>query len=333
MSNLTECGHTNLLKIDELNPKRIISYQQLENKIGFFNPFSISKIFRWNELYVIVNIDDTKLVLVNENFEKIGLLKKEGRGPGEFLELSSVFLTKKNLYVFDAANSRLSIFDKSLSFLNSNLLPISMPTSYSSFYITEQNFLFYSGINIKDGIKKYQINSNDSQITTFGTETLIEHEWEENINTTSRYLFQKDSKIISLYSNKPYIEIYNSEGKLLSTYDLTKINVLDGLWERYRNKNISYDGKNHILFNDAKFVDNSLYILCSGWDGKKDNAAHIISIDINNEIKDTQTIKLYGKQNDNDPLITRIALNRTTLTGYSSISGNIYIYDIKKENE
>ena len=158
---------------------------------------------------------------------------RRGRGPDEFGSLNGIDANSRNIFTFDASNSRVQVYDKRLS-LKASFPHVAIPSNsrgiavndYATYLLadyTEQNNL----IEMKDTEKPFEkIGSFWSPIVPYGRQPLAYNNYVIAANNTN--------KVALAFTGLPYVFILDENQKV----DFI-LYLRSSLWEKIKKENPS----------------------------------------------------------------------------------------------
>jgi len=199
------------------------------------------------------------IIRLNENLEYKTKLGRSGRGPLEISSPSLGYIANDQLFIKDAANSKIVSFS-----LEKNLAIQEYRFKYFSsgvFFVKDHNIIFnYRAEN--NPLVQYNY-SNQTVVKEFGIAA------EKSLNTPAKHLIPLKDGFFSIYGeNKPLIEYYSHDGGLIKQFDFSDLTIFkDRLSIKTTGIVIKMKGNlqtppvyKNIVW-DAHFANDKLYLL------------------------------------------------------------------------
>lgn len=181
-----------------------------------------------------------KITSLNKNGNINFVFGREGRGPGEFLNINDVFELNSQIMVFDNHLYKISIFDTLSNFLNSHTLPKDF---FNKDLALINDSLYVVGLDgLEDSLFQIQSLTSDYELQ-FG-ETRLKRQGRIDMQKNKNQL--KTGEIPDLYKNKVKLQ---SDGKYIYAFfeGYSEMNKYD------LSGNLVWNKKVELPFNDEIF--------------------------------------------------------------------------------
>lgn len=221
----SKLGEIDLASIPTVTPKAIISFDKADSL--YFSHLGYKSIAVASSRVVIADRQNKFVALIDNNGNLINKVR-EGRGPGEILDVYEMTITSNNtLYLNDSDNKKILIFDESLNFINEF-----KPKPYDGTAITnvfpgeDEQFIFeltsFGFLENKDEERKKMFVQYDLKNEGYGKEISI-----KDRPYARTYL---DGRLVGA-SQVPFSDIaltsYNPENQSLFIYETSKSQIIE----------------------------------------------------------------------------------------------------------
>jgi hypothetical protein len=318
------------------NIKREIPIVHLEQTMKI-DELSDSTYFRristmlYDDSYIYMSDEyNGRILQLDRNLKLLSTIGRRGQGPQDFAGLGCIILWEDTLLCLNIGGSTLSAFKTDGHFIDNYQISDRSLTD-GNFCIDNEGFLYFTSYLDSFPVIKYDRNMNRQ--FGFG-------EWNEPENIQYRFIKNNylitcfDNKILTLQTDDPIINMYDTNGK-----HLLKTKLPDQLFKRRlafkkseQERDPSSAKKIYTLFSDIKSVNSRLYLLYIDHD--KDNMPYknkIVELLFNDN--DFIISKVYSLSKNDDAWYSSFTISKDSLiiASNSSMKINPYIgvYQIK----
>lgn len=250
-----------LLSCNENNSKLPLHKLTVELSINRFSDSTFfsdirSLYYHDGKFFATDNVRDN-IFLLNSQLELEITLGNTGRGPGELLGASDLFLYHDSIFVLNDYNRTFEIFNRD-GHLKTIRLPHQIVGLHSGYrFCVKNGKIILSNPNVSTSISKFSYTSDS--IFCFGNLKVFRTEKETQVKN-NRHLQMIEEEIIALPDCHPNIEIYNQSGELLVNYEFRNIDLINELLQFTENQN-SAPNSYYRLFQDLYVYNNQIFIL------------------------------------------------------------------------
>lgn len=268
--NISSCKRSEMLP--ELKYSLVSAFTTYPDSTFFKN---ISCLYSENgKLYMFdpSRADVAILDIDKDTFYTVGKL---GESPQEVISPTGFFVRKDTVYILDAGSMTLKLYDGD-GFIKS--LPVPACNEYRFFIENNTSYITMvsdSTCYVKTA-ESWERGEN-SGLQFCGELLSITDHADMNLLRNQRHLVKGKDCLYAICSNYPVVEKYDLyDNKLLSTYDLSDVDVIKDNLSYIKMKNIS--SKSFFTYLcDAYWHNDKLYLLCATWkDGYKVNTILIL---------------------------------------------------------
>lgn len=290
----------NLSKIDETDMfndttffSRIMSMNSIDNRIFLSD-------YQRNQILEIAPMDTI-----------ISTIGNQGRGPGELLGVSSLFVKNDTVYVVNEFHQCFDIFNKSghIRSYKPNM-PIGRGFRFS---VVGENII-YSSLTKEHSMAFCNIK-NDS-VVYFGNVFSLESMY------SGRHIWTNENYIYSVSETRPIIERYLLTGAFVDQLDYGNIEQVKKIIQHAEN-NPTAENVFYILIEDVYLTENSLYLLITSYNGKQTFCNPILRIDITK----MEPVNLYTLTKK-DSWFTSFCVNGNDLFAFNPVNACIEKYQL-----
>jgi len=252
MSIMTSCNyHKDQLSIQKL--KKDIFINQLSDSSFFSDIRSVS--FYKNKFF-ISDYNRDNIFILNRKLELEKTLGNKGKGPGELLGASHLYLYQDSIFVINDGKRTIEVFNFN-NYLTTINIPQPLSLSSDIRFCLHKGKILLTNFNSSSSISMLSFKSDSiiwfGNLKKFGTlkETKIKNK---------RHVQIMENNIIALPDCQPMLELYNMKGELLDVYEFRSIDFIDKflLFTKKQKKSInSY----YQLFPDFYVYGNQIFIL------------------------------------------------------------------------
>lgn len=278
--------NTNIVHLPTISLKKEMVINQLSDSTYFVD---IRSIDFCKGYYYITEYNRDNVFVLYSNLVLLNKFGIKGKGPGELLGASSIFvLNKDSIFVLNDGKKTIELFD-GWAHQNTFTLPSITKIKSDLRFCVRQNYVYLSSTKTEGSITKHCLNNQIS--AQFGS--LKEYKSvSETLTKNGRHLQLTDNVLIAVSDCQPLVELYSLDGVLLSQTNLDYIDVIRDNMAYIEKKN--FDSNSYFqYFSDIYVYANKIYILTSTVNtNDKILSNHILQLDIiNNQII---PVKIYN---------------------------------------
>ncbi len=240
------------LPVANIEPMQVI--EDFGRDIYFQDIVDIEKI---NSRFLFLDGVGNRVFCTNEHFAYLFSFIEEGGAENEAKGLQSMAVFRDTIYVADVSAGKIMTFDVSGGFIES--YP-SLLLGIGDFAVGQNNIIVYNDNNMLSEelilLNKHQLTRQHMPLVSSG------------YNKPDRHILLLDEgDVLCVFAeNKPIIEIYSQEGKLLSHTDLSYLDIFKPVMAYYEEE-IKHDPKTDlVLIPDASICNNHLFLLVTHMD-------------------------------------------------------------------
>ena len=242
---------------NSVNPvKRIESFN--DSVFMFF----VSDIIQNGSNIYISDFKSNQLLQLDTNLQLKRLVKKIGKGPGDFNGIIQMTTSNSNLYALDDGNRRINIYNKDLKY--EHQIDISPHAPILSVFAANNENIFISPLRYNK-FPIVRINIQNGSTLNFGE--IISNDLFDPEISNPRHLILTNNKIIAISVVYPIIETYTLNGKLLSKNNFDSLETFVQYFKQLKkdiSNNKQLNNRTVDLFKDVYY--NNGYILLLKWE-------------------------------------------------------------------
>lgn len=221
---------------------------------------------------------DQIIVLDNKgNF--IRSIGTKGRGPGEFLGASHLFVINDTIFVANDGKKSIEMYSK-YKHLRTINLPNEIIISSEYRFVYKNNIIYLTSLSNSNSIASYDINNG--VIKHFGKSVEFGTAKQTKIRN-KRHLFSFKNFLIAVSDNMPIVEKYDLAGNLLESFDYSDVQEVDHVLNYFK-KEKEEQNSYYQLVTDAYLNNNNLYILLLTVKNNTVFSNTVLTIDVNTRI-------------------------------------------------
>lgn len=250
----------------------------------------------YNEDYFVIDTNIGSLFIFDKNFKLKYKIGEKGRGPEEFVGLSSVITTSKYVYLSDYVGNFVDRYDiETYEFKERIKIPKGYHLPLYNFYADDENNFIIMGMEEKAGrIVKYNVQTN--VIVPF-----------ENYNTKSwskhMYMVETDNNImlgVSRYSKDIYV-FSLEDCRFIKKLEISFPQNIIGEWNE-----LIKDGKNPPFYTDAYWNNGYLYMSFQDFHSGKRG---LVKVKLNQNLE-IDLVKFYHFKSKNGDEVICVSNNK-----------------------
>jgi hypothetical protein len=239
--------------------KSISSAVTLKGDSTFFTPFA--QIKQYNNLIYASDTRDNRMIVFDTLMNIKRIIGSTGSGPGEFKYCNAFDIYHDSLFIYDAGNKRMEVFDINGNYSRSFILEKNINIIYK-FCIGGNGLLYITTPYLNKPISVF--NRSGKIIDQFGIWVNAKNEMLK-ISKNYRSLVILDNKLISVLVSIPTVEIYSLQGELINKIDLSKFTGifnerLEHIKEEIKDNSNRPGRIIYSLINDINTSNNFLYL-------------------------------------------------------------------------
>lgn len=179
-------------------------------------------VYRNNKLYMAEYIRN-QVIVFDKDLNSMATIGRQGRGPTEIVDIGMLFVDNDTVYVNDGGGNRIQSYDdsgkhiKSISYAE---ISTDIDNNYGYTYIDNTLTIVSEG---DDALVEYDFVDGAPLLkNSFGKR----HEYSShtsNIIMNSRFVDIIDNKIVAMCVLKPFVDLYDLNGKLLQNYNIGEV--------------------------------------------------------------------------------------------------------------
>ncbi len=249
---LSSCNFQgNKLPIQKI--KKDISINQLSDS-SFFS--DIRSLCFYKNNFFVSEYNRDNIFILNSNLQLEKIIGNKGKGPGELLGASHLFLYKDSIFVINDSKRTIEVFGfkKHLRTIN---IPQGLSLNSDIRFCLQTGKILLTNFHSTNSISALSLSSDS--IHWFGSLKKFKTQKETRIKN-KRHLHTMGDRIISIPDCQSKIEIYNMRGEILLDYEFRNIDLVNKLLlftEKQGNEINSY----YQLFPDSYVYGNKIFIL------------------------------------------------------------------------
>ena len=244
----------NEVELQEVRIKRDTIINQLTDSSYFGD---VRSIYYTNNRYYMSDFKRNQVFILNNNLKLINIFGGEGRGPGEFVGASQIYVNSDSIFVGNSYKQCIEVFNPAGYIKTINLK--SQVSLISTRFCQDGGNLFMTTGNSRNSICKY--NYQRDTIIFFGKQTKYNTSKETRIKN-NRHILKFKNKIIAVPNCHPKIELYDMNGNFISKFDISHLKPVNKIMNYIDRQNYE-ENTYHQFIPDAYISKNKLYILLS----------------------------------------------------------------------
>ncbi|QTD38778.1 6-bladed beta-propeller [Polaribacter batillariae] len=269
---ISSCSKHKGIEISKLKKERVI--ERLSDSSFIYD---VRAIINYNEDIYLSDYKRNQVIVLDESLKLKKTLGSAGKGPGEFIGPSQLFIDNDTIYVMNDGHRTIEAFD---FFKHQKTIspPKEIRLSAEKKFVKSNNYFYLSNVNSHGSISRY--NSYNKNIKQFGLIEKYRTEKETRIKN-GKYILKYQDFIIAVSDNKPKLEMYNMTGDFVLEFDYRSIksvsNTMDYIEKQKQEENSYYE-----FVSDAYLFSDKLYLLTLFYNQNKMFSNKVLEIEINN---------------------------------------------------
>jgi len=209
-----------------------------------------------------VYLSDSKtnqIIITNKNFEVRGLIRQQGKGPGEFIRVRDLMANDSFLYAIDEGDQHIQQYSVYGEFLREFQPNISLLSTTTNWAVDPNGYMYVVDLMSQNPLIKLDPSGK--------LEKKIGHALPPDPNpykNQRHVLIDEQNQIITVSKCHPLIEVFDTSGVLLFRQDLSNQPFLQ---QTLAYQQTEYEQSGHdpglaiSLFADAKYDEQKLFLL------------------------------------------------------------------------
>ena len=232
----------------------------------------------FDKFLYLTDYNRDQIIILDYNGTFVKSIGRKGKGPGEFLGASHIYVHDDTIYVANDSKRCFELYD-----FNKYLKTVQLPPEiilYADFrFFLKEGNLYLTSPSEQNGFVSVKINSN--LIDHFGKISEIELK-QQNYHKKKRHVFSYKNYIISVSDNIPIIEKYDLSGKLIEQFDYSKVPLVKSRID-FIQTNIENENSYYLLLNDAYLESDKLYVLLCTNEHNNINSNKVMAIHLSSD--------------------------------------------------
>ena len=165
----------------------------------FFN--NVTAISAHSGGYVLADVKNQRIILIDNHFELVRIIGKEGKGPGEFLAPSFCLVKGTFIYTFDLLLARIVMHNLEGEFKDQ--MDIAFEKGMHQFAVDDEGNIYFPSARQANSISK--VNQKGEILQQFGNTT-------GDLRARRNLFYLKNGDLIAFSPAVPMVERYDSAG-------------------------------------------------------------------------------------------------------------------------
>lgn len=303
----------------------------IENIDGNIFLTEVSNITFNRNLFFISSFSNSKIYLLDTSLKYIGEIGYKGKGPSEFINITTFCFLKDILIVYDNGKQAFLFYhwgdNNEFKYLKE--VKNEIPELIFDRICSDNNKLIY----FETPTNEFPISVIDTsfrELFSFGEKLNFESFAEKRARNFSHLFFDSyNNLLIRVLKSEPIIQLY-SNFKLKAQINLDDNKIIQSRLS-FINKEISRDvnnkSKTYTIFFDAYLNNNFLFLLTIDNQNDKARSNKIIVFDLN---KKTIVFDLTLNETGLDDWFSRICIYKNILLAFNESTGHLCKFDLSK---
>ncbi|HCY01428.1 MAG TPA: hypothetical protein DG754_14925 [Bacteroidales bacterium] len=216
----------------------------------------IRSLFYYNGKYYASDYKRDQILILNENLELQKILGQKGKGPGELLGASDIYVYNDTIFVFNDSKRSFELFNSEEHLQTIDLLSQHSFSSGMRFAVNNSE-IYFSSFYSQYSISRYYYKLDSAQF--FGRSTEYRTPRESRIKN-KRHVHVLDSKIVAIADCQPFIDVYTLAGEFVTSFDLSSIDQIKKIIE-YVERNNYAENSYFQFFPESYVCEDNIFIL------------------------------------------------------------------------
>lgn len=263
---LTNCKKKESI-IEKVDLKEEMGIAQFSDS-SFFS--DIRSICFSDNHYYISDYNRDQIFVTTKDFKLCKIIGNKGQGPGEFTGAAQLYLNEDVILAVNDGKRSVEMFNGQ-KYIGTIPLPDKSFTGLTRFF-EKNGYIYFSCSSVTHSISKYNYTSKKTysfgQVKKYSTdrETLLKND---------RHLLLYKNMILAIPDCQSIIELYNLDGKLLSTFDFSDIDPVNNTLKFVESKKQTENS--YCVTNvDVSICKSKLFILILTVDKKSNTQSNTI---------------------------------------------------------
>lgn len=249
----------------------------------------IRSLYYNNGRYFASDYKRDQIFILNGDLELQKTLGVKGRGPGELLGASHIYVHNDTIFVYNDSKKTIELFNNAKHLQTIGFLPQHRLSSGIRFSV-HNNEIYFSSFYSPFSISKYDYMLDSAQF--FGRSKEYRTPKERRIKN-HRHIHIFNNRIVAIPDCQAFVELYSLNGEFINSFDLSNISPIKEMLE-YIGKNNYAENSYFQFFSDSYVFDNNVFILITTVEkNDKKFTNNILQLEIiNDEIRPVQILNL-----------------------------------------
>jgi len=212
-------------------------------------------IYTYGTYCLIPDANNNRLIQLDTNLTFIRTIGKAGKGPNEFILPFQTIAWKDTIFTYDRANKRINYHSLAGEYLGEIKTPPDVDFS-GRMAIDDEFNLYMCTPKSSSSIMKFDLKGNI--LSRFGASR-------ENYLSIRHLFWTEHNVLLSVGCVEPKIELYNTSGDLISSFNFEKIPeilaAIEDIKKIYAQNNYSWTSMFYSIIYDASYRNGKLYLL------------------------------------------------------------------------
>lgn len=239
--------------LPKVNLDRELSINQFSDSSYFSD---IRSLYYTNGKYYASDYQRDQIFILNNNLELLKTLGQKGKGPGELLGASNIYVNNDTIFVYNDSKRTFELFNSEEHLKTINLLPQHRLSSDIGFAV-KKGELYFSSFFSPFSISKYYYKLDSAQF--FGRSKDYRTPRERRIKN-KRHIHVLENRIVAIPDCQPFVELYTLKGEYINSFDLSNIRPVKKMLE-YVGRNNYAENSYSQFFQESYVYKNNVFIL------------------------------------------------------------------------
>lgn len=276
----------------------------------------------YDSLYYISDLKNARVVMLDNNLNLVKSIGDYGRGPGEFLSVTYMYIDEDSLYAYDGNKNRIIVFSTKGKFAREIEPAFSI---FSKFAVIDDKIISCFPYSDKPIII---MNKNGEVQNSFGS-LINKYDEAQRYSTNTWDILYNGDNIIAVNITDPVIDVYDINGNQINRYDLTDD-------KRFRSR---YNYKNEVIRKDPSKRNSTFGIISHS--AVQDSIIYLLYVENKNSSAISNKLLTYNIENENineirltssadimPEYVISFSLNNNLLIAYDVVNSNLIKYKL-----
>ena len=240
----------------------------------------------YNDHFFLLDRPALHVYELNAEQQLVNTHLTRGPGPNEVGDLFNISIHEEKIYLLDLKSMTIKSFD----FKGDIDINKKIPSPFTSEFVIDSDNIFYGNFRDKDPIRRMNLKEDESM--AFGKRRT----WPNKSFEVERHLgITSDQQLISALANdKPILDLYELDGELITSLDLSNLDLFKYTQEKYEKDVVTKKNAGLVVIQDIGLHKNKVYVLASSFSSELKNSYNQIveCVISNDKIIPTRIIKL-----------------------------------------